>query len=81
MPHTNPRDWDPDVTPDGEEEPAATYFREQVAMIRHQLDFAPPTDPALLERLQHDLDYWERRVAAEDLGDHWEAGEGDRTLF
>jgi hypothetical protein len=81
MPLPRPADLDPDETPDGEEEPPATYFREQAAMIRHQLDFAPPTDPTLLERLRRDLAYWERRVTAEDLGGHWEAGEGDRTLF
>lgn len=70
-----------DPTPDGEEEPPAVYYRERTTAIAHQLEHAAPTDPALLERLRRDLAYWERLVAAEGLGGHWEAGEGDRSLF
>lgn len=81
MPHDNPRDWDPDHTPTEEEEPPATYFREQAAMRRHQLEHTPPTDPALIERMRRELVDWERKVAREELGDHWAAGEGDRKLF
>lgn len=81
MPLPRPAELDPDDAPDAELEPPATYFREQAAMIRHQLDFSPPTDPDHVERLQRDLAYWEKRVAAEEIGGHWEGGDGDRTLF
>lgn len=81
MPHTNPRDWDPDETPDEDDEPLETYFRDRAEETHYQLELNPPTDPALRERLERELDAWKRAYRREVLPGHWMSGEGDRTLF
>lgn len=51
-----------------------------VARLDAQLR-TPPTDPALLARLQRDRAYWQGLIEATTIDDHWHTGAGDRTLF
>lgn len=52
-----------------------------VARIDAQLRTAPPTDPALLDRMRRELAHWRRTAAAVTIDGHWTSGEGDRTLW
>lgn len=81
MPLPRPRELDPDETPDGDDEPIATYYRERAEELFYQLELNPPTDPDLRRRLAAELDWWKREAAAATLEEHWAAGAGDRTLF
>lgn len=68
---------------DDVDDPAETlaHARQHAARIQAQLRNQPPTDPVMLERMQREHRHWQRVIDSVGLGDHWDSGAGDRTLF
>lgn len=79
----NERSWHDDVNPEDERagETDTAYWSRRVDELQARIRDDPPTDPALLERLQRTLAAAHHELERSQLDQHWSGGDGDRRLF
>jgi hypothetical protein len=81
-PRPRAADYDPDEIPDVDDITPAEHYAEQITTCERQLAGNwREQDSDRYDRLKADLDRWRRLLEAEQRDEHWQAGEGDRTLF
>lgn len=72
--------YDPDPAPDVDDDPPAVHYAERIRATELELASKACTGDRR-EAAQRELEQWRRLLADEERGQHWTAGEGDRTLF
>lgn len=73
-------DDDPEQAPDPDEDPPAVHYQQQITRLEQEHRY-PETGPDRKRAIERELTYWRTQLEREQRGEHWRAGEGDRTLF
>lgn len=72
--------YQPDETPDVDDDPPAVHYQERITALEQEHRY-PEVGPDRKRAIERELAYWRRQLEREQRGEHWQAGEGDRTLF
>lgn len=79
-PRPRAADYDPDEIPNPDDEPPVVHYRERITALEQESRY-PETSPERRTAIDRELAYWRRQLERDSRDEHWQAGEGDRTLF